>query len=179
MGKEEDDGGIDSISNIGMIRRVSRLTSTPRVFVRSEKVPITRDHRPRTIEFGANTLEARAIALPGATLPERIVYKKLVQLLPGGLSDFLFQRTEGGGRTRIGGFVLDFLIIHPLPPIAIEVLGDFWHQAKHRFADEERMLAVLREGYHYGEIWEHDIYASDALTEQILWDIIHRQVDLT
>ena len=168
-------GGIKSIRKI---RRVNRLTSSPRVFVRHTDIPIVRDRRVRPIEAGEDPLEARASKIPHATLPERIVHKKLAQLL-GGEDKFVFQRTEGGGRLFIGGFVLDFLILDTLPPLVIEVLGDFWHQAVRRFADEERALTVISLGYAYAEIWEHDIYASDQLTEQILRDIIERRPDLT
>lgn len=147
------------------IQRIPRLPRRKRIFTRYGDRPITRDRRLRPIEIGIDPLEARAANVEG-TLPERIVYKKLVQLV--GEQYISFQRLEGGGRNILGGFVLDFLITDRFPPLVIEVLGDFWHKPSRAFADAERMMAVTNRGYGYFEIWEHEVYHSDELTEKLL-----------
>lgn len=167
-------GRIKSIRNLRGRRQAAQYPQFPRTYVRTETEKVIRDRRRSSPEFGDTPLEQRATskeALPTATLPERIVFKKLSEMLRSN-NKFLFQRIERGGRNLIGGFIIDFLIIDRSPAIALEILGDYWHQAYEKMADLERELAVKREGYTYHEIWEHDIYKSDEYLEQTLYKIL-------
>jgi very-short-patch-repair endonuclease len=168
----------EGINNIRVIRRISRIPKRPRLYVRTQDMPITRDRRGRPIEFGVDELESRAISpnrFAGATLPERIVYKALEKMM-GDDSEFIFQRTELGGRNFLGGYVIDFVIPNPEPPLALEVLGDYWHQADRRYGDEERAYVLFSLGYEYAEVWEHDILHSGERLERILFQILGNRV---
>jgi len=163
-----------SIKNLRGKRQAAQYPQFPRTYVRTETEKVIRDRRRSSPEFGDSVLEQRATSketLPTATLPERIVFKKLSEMLRSN-NKFLFQRIERGGRNLIGGFIIDFLVVDRSPPIALEILGDYWHQAYEKMADLERELAVKREGYSYHEIWEHDIYISDEYLEKILYTIL-------
>jgi len=165
---------IKSLSSKRGTRQAAAYPQFPRKYVRTATEKVIRDRRRSAVEFGDDPLEKRATSLsvlPLATLPERIVFKKLSQMLRSN-SKFLFQRIEKGGRNLIGGFIIDFLIVDREPAIALEILGDYWHQAYEKMSDLERELAVKREGYFYHEIWEHDIYQSDELLEQLLFEIL-------
>jgi len=167
-------GGMKSIKNLRGKRQAAQYPQFPRTYVRTETEKVIRDRRRSSPEFGDSVLEQRATSketLPTATLPERIVFKKLSEMLRSN-NKFLFQRIERGGRNLIGGFIIDFLVVDRSPPIALEILGDYWHQAYEKMADLERELAVKREGYSYHEIWEHDIYISDEYLEKILYTIL-------
>jgi len=166
-----------ALKGISKIRRISRLPQKERTIVRHTDADITRDRKRPPVEIGQDPLEARAIpkgVFPGATLPERIVYKKLTQLV--GESNFIFQRSALGGRAILGGFVIDFLVYITNPPILIEVQGMHWHQPKDAYRDLERALVMSSMGYEYHEIWEDDIYSSDERLEQILGDILNRWI---
>ena len=172
-------GGIKPIKSLRGRRQASQLPKMPSTYIRTTTDKVVRDRRRPTIQFGVDELEQRAVpkegALGTATLPERILYKKLSELYKG-TSRFIFQRTERGGRNLIGGFIIDFLLIDRTPNIALEVLGDYWHQAYEKQADLERALAVTRAGYTYHEIWEHDIYESDEKLETILYGIMGNRI---
>lgn len=164
---------VEGINNVRVIRRVSRLPRSEQIFVRRQDAAITRERQRPPIEIGEDILEQRAIpkgTFPGATLPERIVYKKLDQLV--GHDKVSFQRDEFGGRNILGGFVIDFLVYITNPPICIEVLGAYWHQSATEYRDLERALVIQQLGYEYHELHEMDIYQSDERLEQLLEPIL-------
>ena len=156
-------------------RQASQLPKFPRTYIKSNTETVLRDRRRSKPVFGPEELEGRASQGFYGTLPERIMYKKLSQMMQGS-HNFIFQRTEGGGRNYIGGFVLDFLITDRLPYLVIEILGDYWHQAYEKAADLEREMAVRREGYLYYEIWESEIYISDEYLENKLNGILEGRI---
>ena len=160
-------------------RQASQLPRFPRKYGKTNTENVLRDRRRKPPEFGPERLEGRAMPKTGtlklATLPERIVYKKLSQMLKG-TKKFIFQREELGGRNFIGGFIIDFLIVDRPPYIALEILGDYWHQAYEKQADLERGLAVQKEGYLYHELWEHDVYESDEQLERKLSVILEGRI---
>lgn len=179
MAETRADGSLKSIKSKAIIRRVSRLSNSPRVFVRHDKVPILRGRRGRPIEFGEDPLEQRAVSksrFPTGTLPERIFFKALTTVM-NGEQNFIFQRDVGGGRNFIGGFIIDFLIIDREPNVAVETLGSFWHQADVRYADQERALAVINKGFEYHEVWDYEIFQTDEFLEElILTRILGRKI---
>ena len=172
-------GGIKSIKGLRGKRQASQLAKFPRKYIRTNTETVIRDRRRKSIEFGVDELEMRAAPKEGtlynATLPERIIYKKLQEIYRG-TSQFIFQREERGGRNLIGGFVIDFLIVDRSPYIALEILGNYWHQAYEKESDLERSLAVQRVGYAYHEIWERDIYISDEYVENFLLNILGQKL---
>jgi len=172
-------GVIKSLSSKRGKRQASQLPRFPRTYVKTATESVLRDRRRKPPEFGLDELEARAVAAVGAleraTLPERIVYKKLTQMLKG-THKFVFQREELGGRNFIGGFIIDFLILDRPPYIALEVLGDYWHQAYEKASDLEREMSVKREGYLYHELWESDVYISDEFLENKLNVILEGRI---
>lgn len=109
--------------------------------------------------IGESPLEMRAIpkgAIRG-TLPERIIYKYLVEQMnmTEGI-DFSFQSSLQGGRIDTGGIVADFifyalrLVINPLGPTHDEFL-----RIK---KDQEQIDALTSLGYQVYMIPEDDVY---------------------
>lgn len=157
----KDKGAINSLR---VIQRMRELPRNPRIWTRYRETVVGRDRRRAPVEFGQDELEARAQQDIVGTLPERIVYKKLQQLV--GANNFLFQRTEGGGRNILGGYVIDFLVTDRIPPLALEVQGTYWHQQADGASNFERQLAVTRLGYTYAEIFDTEIYHSEEYFEE-------------
>ena len=166
---------IKKISSLRGARQASQMSKFPRVYTKNNTETVLRDRRRTKPVFGVEELESRAAQGFYGTLPERIMHKKLTQMMQG-THNFIFQRTEGGGRNYIGGFVLDFLITDKLPYLVIEILGNYWHQAYEQAADLERAMAVKREGYIYHEIWESEIYISDEYLENKLTVILQGRI---
>ena len=156
-------------------RQASQLSKFPRTYVKNNTETVLRSRRRISPEFGPDRLENRAAQGFYGTLPERIVYKKLSEMLQG-THNFTFQRLGGGGRNYIGGFVLDFVVIDRVPNVVIEILGDYWHQAYEKQADLERQLTVVKEGYIYHELWESEIYISDQYLENKLNSILEGRI---
>lgn len=108
---------------------------------------------------GQDPLEQRAVPhwQVKGTLPERIVYKYLTDLLR--MKDgyeFDFQSSQQGGRMELGGLVADFLF--PYLKIIIQVQGPT-HSGYLRGRKDEEQRAILEDmGYTTYEIWEDDIY---------------------
>lgn len=111
---------------------------------------------------GLNPLEERAQQGIRGTLPERIVYKYLVDKMKFREPvDFEFQSSLQGGRLDTGGIVADFLftvlrvVINPLGPTH----GEYWRFRK----DEEQISALEELGYQVYMIDEGDIYDEQKL----------------
>lgn len=114
---------------------------------------------PKRDIVGENPLEARAIPheMLRGTLPERILYKALVELLhfvPD--VDFDFQSSLQGGRIDTGGIVADFLF--PYLKIVINPLGPTHREFLRMRKDDEQILALEEMGYTVYMIWEDEIY---------------------
>ncbi len=110
-------------------------------------------------EVGQDPLEARAAPHDEVrgTLPERIVYKSLIEefhLLPG--SDFNFQTSLQGGRIDTGGIVADF--IFPIMMMVIQVQGPTHFEYLREKKDEEQKMALEEMGYVVLGIYEDEIY---------------------
>lgn len=108
---------------------------------------------PRRPKVGEDVLEARAVSKyqVKGTLPERILYKALVNLIhltPG--VDFDFQSSQSGGRMELGGLVADFLFF--FMKMVIQVQGpthtDFLRARK----DEEQKAILEDMGYRVFDI---------------------------
>lgn len=125
-------------------------------------------NRPR---IGEDPLELRAVDRDyvRGTLPERIVFAKLLEFgLVEGM-DFTFQSSMQGGRIELGGIVADF--VFPQMKIIIQVQGRT-HDLPLRKAKDEQQIDILAEmGYTTHELDdEHDIYDINRF-EKIMRDI--------
>ena len=71
--------------------------------------------------------------------------------------EFTFQMPVGGGRSLVGGLVLDFLVMTVPRPTPVWVHGEHWHQGSQRAKDIKAMQTVDEYGkgeYAKGiEIW--------------------------
>jgi hypothetical protein len=88
------------------------------------------------------------------TLPERMVGLALVWL---GYY-FQFQRAEDGGRLRLGGSVVDFIVFMGGHRIVVRVQGDYWHSLPERKRSDAMQADRLRAlKYRVADLWESDI----------------------
>lgn len=147
------------------IKQMSKLSDLEhrREYLKIQKDAPIRSRRIKKAHIGVDPDEQRAANVQG-TLLERIIYKKLSQLLgPEGVH-WQFQYGIKGARIFKGGFVLDFVIYYP-KQTALEVQGAFWHGPEVQYRDVPRALAVLNEGFEYAEILEWEIWAGDQYLE--------------
>lgn len=116
-------------------------------------------------EIGTDALERRAVSRNQVrgTLPERIVYKWLVDNLhmqegyyENASADFDFQSSQVGGRTELGGLVADFLF--PRLKIVINVQGPT-HSGFLRYRKDEEQKDILADmGYTSYDLELDEIY---------------------
>lgn len=92
---------------------------------------------------------------PSGTLPEQMVALALCWLkLP-----FQCQRSEDGGRLRLGGAVVDVVVWLGSKPTIIRVQGEWWHSGADRKTKDAVQLERLRaKGYRVWDAWEGDAY---------------------
>lgn len=124
--------------------------------------------RPR---IGDDPLEARAISksqLRG-TLPERIVYKYLVEQLhfvPG--VDFRFQSSMDGGRLELGGMVADFLF--PIHKIILNPAGPHHERFIGQVKNEEVTMRLAEMGY------THYLFGLDIVFDEFRFEDFMRRI---
>lgn len=97
-----------------------------------------------------------SVQIPASgTLPEQMVALALCWLkLP-----FQCQRSEDGGRLRLGGAVVDFVVWLGSKPTVLRCHGDYWHSLKDRKLKDAVQLERLRaQGYRVADLWEGEIY---------------------
>ncbi len=108
---------------------------------------------------------------PLASLPEFIVWEFLVNTkkqVEG--VDFLYQDPFGGGRTVVGGFVLDFFII--VPRYAWRIQGERFHI----FFPQDRARDILAREILEGrgitviDLFENDIMVQPGHTLELAWN---------
>ena len=119
-------------------------------------------------------LEKAAVQGVEGTLPERIVWK----WLDGEGLSYAPQYTEFGGRSTVGGAVIDFVVWGLAGvPVAIRVQGGYWHgPAFHeRTVDDLAQAERLRaQGYLVLDLWEQEVY--DAVLFGRLDDYIRNEI---
>ena len=155
------------------LRRPSAIGSKPR----GVKTNIPKSMNYQRIE---NEVEAAISLLSrdqqaqipiAGTLPERMVALALLQL------GYFFQcqRPEDGGRLRIGGAVVDFIVYVGGRQTLIRVQGDYWHSLPERRRSDLVQAERLRaKGYRVFDAWEHAIY--EAWTNGRLADYVEQGV---
>lgn len=110
-------------------------------------------------EVGEDPLEARAVphSMVRGTLPERIIYKSLMQefhLVPE--VDFNFQSSLQGGRIDTGGIIADF--IFPYLKMVINPTGPTHDEYIRMWKDDEQTMALAEMGYEQYLIPEEKVY---------------------
>ena len=97
-----------------------------------------------------------SVQIPASgTLPEQMVALALCWLkLP-----FQCQRSEDGGRLRLGGAVVDLVVFLGSKPTIIRVQGEWWHSGADRKTKDAVQLERLRaKGYRVWDAWEGECY---------------------
>lgn len=105
------------------------------------------------------------------TLPERMVGLALVWL------DWYFQwqRAEDGGRLRLGGSVVDFIVYLGGSKVIVRVQGDWWHSLPERKKSDAAQADRLRRlKYRVADIWEGKTY--EAWVNGNLKTFVEREV---
>lgn len=113
----------------------------------------------RRPKVGEDLLEARAMpkGMVRGTLPERIVYRSLMEFMhfvPN--IDFDMQSSLQGGRIELGGIVADFMF--NILRIVIQVQGPTHNEYIRVQKDREQRLALEEMGYDVYDLWEETIY---------------------
>ena len=101
----------------------------------------------RRQELGIDPLEARAIphSMVKGTLPERIVYRKLIEFHFMSGADFDFQSSLLGGRLELGGIVADFMMERL--GLVLQVQGPTHETHLRHMKDEEQEMILASMGY--------------------------------
>jgi len=122
----------------------------------------------RRPEVGIDPLEMRAVphSEVRGTLPERILYKYLVErmhMMPG--VDFTFQTSLVGGRIVLGGIVADFMF--PLLRIVIQIQGPT-HRDFLRMRKDQEQTAILEDfGYKVYGIDDSTVYNAPLFEQTV------------
>lgn len=155
---------------IRKVREVPSLADLPELGEAKARRPVQVEipRAPRApVGRVEDKLEKAAVQSPVGTLPERIVWKWLLD------HDYQFeyQLAELGGRDVVGGSVIDFVVYGVgLKRIVIRVMGTYWHGPKfpeRQARDDEQFIRLHALGYAVCDLWEHDIYdavENDRLT---------------
>lgn len=132
------------------------------------------EERKKIVDRFSELLETE----PAITLPEAILYYELEKRK----RQFFYQTSLEGGRTELGGMVVDFIIDFGGTGLGVLVNGDFWHsKPEQRMRDLETRIRVI--GMEYQgliitdclEIWESVLMscmrdeAISALLQGIEW----------
>ena len=166
--------GIRALNDIAEIAGIPGLGEMPEApkRIKDEPIPV----RPRILDRGAQRDLLEEAALQGVigTLPERIVWKWLIDRG----HRFIVERSEFGGALVLGGAVVDF-VIYDLAgqPIALRVMGDYWHGPRfpgRQARDDEQFQRLTAMGYMVVDLWEGDIYNAvlqERLTAYIMGEL--------
>ncbi len=105
------------------------------------------------------------------SLPEFIVWKFLTEekkQRPG--IDFIFQFPLLGGRTRFGGFILDYYF--PLKSEGWRVQGERFHreQPADRARDAISKAILTARGLKLIDLWEDDLLTRDRFVLNLAWE---------
>lgn len=105
--------------------------------------------------------------IPAAgTLPEQMVAYALVMLS----YSFECQNAQSGGRLRLGGSIVDFIVAIGGAKSVIRVQGDYWHSLPERKAkDAVQLLRLQAKGYRVVDLWEHDVYQAWIENRLVQW----------
>ena len=101
--------------------------------------------RPKTFEGNPDEMRGVPKSVAKGTLPERIIYLELLKRnFVEGL-DFTFQSSQEGGRTELGGIVVDFLF--EFLRIALEVQGPTHDTVIGRARDRDKEKTLSSMGF--------------------------------
>jgi hypothetical protein len=105
------------------------------------------------------------------SLPEFLVFEFLViekKQVPN--VDFYFQHPVFGGRTRFGGYILDYYL-----PTRLEgwrVMGERWHleQPEDRARDAIMKVQLMSQGMKVIDLWEDDLMTRRDFVLGLAWN---------
>lgn len=105
------------------------------------------------------------------SLPEFLVWEFLViekKQKPN--VDFYFQRPLFGGRTRFGGYVLDYFF--PTRQEGWRVMGERWHleQPEDRARDAIMKVQLIAQGLKLIDLWEDDLMTRRDFVLNLAWE---------
>ena len=126
------------------------------------------DHREKMMAYAA---EQGIIA----SYPEAVVHYELTRRrLVDGIH-YSFQSSMFGGRTELGGCVVDFLFLDR--PLALRVQGTYFHlpfdRMGHGTGDEDQRLLIESRGLRCVDLWENEI-----LDPEFLENWLRRNIDV-
>jgi hypothetical protein len=130
------------------------------------EIPIPPDQEE---DFLARYEQWRAIY--NGSIPEYIVFDWLVtQKKQRVQADFVFQHPMFGGRTRYGGFILDFYF--PKRREGWRVQGERWHLEKpeSRARDAIAKVMLMQQGIRIVDLWEDDLLSRPEYVLNLAWE---------
>jgi hypothetical protein len=104
-------------------------------------------------------------------LPEFIVWEFLtIEKKQQVEIDFIFQRSIFGGRTRFGGFILDYFLITRRE--GWRVMGERFHleQPLDRARDAIAKIQLLAQGIKIIDLWEDDLLTRRDFVLSLAWE---------
>lgn len=124
----------------------------------------------RRLKIGENPLELRAVSRNKirGTLPERIVYKRLIQLGFKDKIDFTFQTSMQGGRMELGGIVADF--VFPYMRMVLQVQGPTHSSFLRMRKDQEQTLILSEMGFdvvEWTDVLIYDTYSFENAVRRV------------
>jgi G:T-mismatch repair DNA endonuclease (very short patch repair protein) len=133
--------------------RIEAQAGSLRKLARNANVAQIREQVTQAI---ANLPRAQQAQIPAtATLPEMMVAYVLLRRS----YNFQAQNAQSGGRLRLGGAVIDFMVFLGSRKIILRVHGDYWHSLPERVQkDAVQLLRLRAQGYGVGDLWEGDLY---------------------
>ena len=86
---------------------------------------------------------------------------------------FIFQYALGGGRTKRGGIVLDFLVLTNPLSTPLDVRGDYYHQPKQRIDDDLGLALMMSRGRYAEPVI---IYGGELQTVEQAYSTVKREL---
>ncbi len=105
------------------------------------------------------------------SLPEFLVWEFLVITKKQQHDfDFLFQHPVFGGRTRFGGYILDYFLIHRQEGWRVQ--GERWHleQPQDRARDAIMRAQLTSQGVRVLDLWEDDLMTRRDFVLNLAWN---------
>jgi hypothetical protein len=87
---------------------------------------------------------------------------------------FMFQFSLLGGRTRRGGFVLDFLVFTVPLSTPCDVRGEYWHQGRAK-AEDDYQMAILKNAMGYNLAKPVILWGAELQSDEEALSVVRRE----